>query len=1092
MPIASAQDIQKAKEKEISVEQATKERYATYVPTPSKPTPTPTKVTTPSTPPTTTITPSVYYSSVPGWKPENPNAIVVYIDKSGKTTGQTNIGTGIVPTGLDVKAKGIVEGQSIGNIGSYLARELGKPITVSQPSPTPGRFEAVKTTLQVYEPLLKGALTIPGAITYQTAYRATPTAREVVTGFVDIEKQQSIPIQNLSPIQRKQLETEGWVFKGKGESVFEPLPSISTEEYKRLPVKKEVIPTLQKATMYEYKGEKLEFVKPINWLSYEERNKAMEQMWIEGRKNLIDFQKNIPEVYFGIPVGETLPFKAVKAVGGVAVEMIPKTPTEAVVLGAELAMGYGAASALEISFTKTAAIIFNEPISKMVSTGVGAVIPVQDTGFAPDGALPQIGRGALYSVAMLIPGVSTAFITNIVKNVVIDPVRTIESIKDYVVKNPYEIASIYGFSRGVGRIEERLAREKMYYDITDRLINQYGIKSAEVLNFQKAWEVAFKEMPKRIDTIKPWTSEQLKAIAKEPRAQEIVNDVVKKYNPTLIGSTTLLPYLTLNTLRRGLQGDIDVQTVQRLINVQSKEMAQELYTKLKQAGYDVRYSESTFEGYPKYHVTFKGQELLNAGTSFDYFLRTQLGPLRGLFESKVFGQTVVEEVSGARLGTLRGQLRIKLVRGYGGDISRIRELERLAKEGKLEGREKDILDTMDIIEGTKNLFEGEKYIGRIAPYDLKTLIYDIREATRQSTIGNYVVVRELLFSNITKLRMIIERINSMIKLREVGRELRPEKTFIEEAKELVGGEKLQAISNKKFMSEVRNLVRGEKVKVIGPRVVSDKKFVSEVENLMKGREIYPTPKVRIPREIVPKYEKVMYEKIARYPELYPTGYRPTGVPSYQKAIPSIKYPTISPEKYPSIPTKMTYPPAPKISYPAIPTGKYPTIPPSVYPPTTPTKYFIPRGAPTKYLPEEKPIVLPFEIRIPKTVEKQLGPGYNVFGKVIRTNKFAKINTYPLIRERALDIGSWYVQQTLARTYRIEKANLPAQPDYQFLEVPTGFFQSTRGRLREYKIRQRKGIPTPEQYIQKTMFALSSEAEKKSIQEFRRQASQILR
>lgn len=51
-------------------------------------------------------TPSgVYYSSNPNWKPSNPNAVVVYIDKSGNTTGQSSIGgTSVnVPSGVNVQ-----------------------------------------------------------------------------------------------------------------------------------------------------------------------------------------------------------------------------------------------------------------------------------------------------------------------------------------------------------------------------------------------------------------------------------------------------------------------------------------------------------------------------------------------------------------------------------------------------------------------------------------------------------------------------------------------------------------------------------------------------------------------------------------------------------------------------------------------------------------------------------------------------------------------------------------------------------------------------------------------------------------------------
>jgi len=119
-------------------------------------------------------------------------------------------------------------------------------------------------------------------------------------------------------------------------------------------------------------------------------------------------------------------------------------------------------------------------------------------------------------------------------------------------------------------------------------------------------------------------------------------------------------------------------------------------------------------------------------------------------------------------------------------------------------------------------------------------------------------------------------------------------------------------------------------------------------------------------------------------------------------------------------------------------------------------------------------------------------GYDVYGKELKTGRFVRLNEYPLEMERAKDIGAYHVSQNLSRTFRITRTSLPAQADYQFMAIPEGFFQATKGRLREYKIRQKRALPTPEQYIQKTMFALSSEGEKKQIQAFRKQAMNVLK
>jgi hypothetical protein len=64
----------------------------------------------------------VYYSSTPGWKPSDPSATVIYIDKSGKTTGQSYGTTSSVAAGIDVTATGKTSSGGYVNIGSELVK----------------------------------------------------------------------------------------------------------------------------------------------------------------------------------------------------------------------------------------------------------------------------------------------------------------------------------------------------------------------------------------------------------------------------------------------------------------------------------------------------------------------------------------------------------------------------------------------------------------------------------------------------------------------------------------------------------------------------------------------------------------------------------------------------------------------------------------------------------------------------------------------------------------------------------------------------------------------------------------------------------
>lgn len=83
-----------------------------------------TNTTTTSTNSSTSKSTNVYYSTKQGWVPPNDkNAVVVYINKTGKTTGQTTAGD--IPQGIDVREQGIntQTGQQ-GNIGTLLAQDI--------------------------------------------------------------------------------------------------------------------------------------------------------------------------------------------------------------------------------------------------------------------------------------------------------------------------------------------------------------------------------------------------------------------------------------------------------------------------------------------------------------------------------------------------------------------------------------------------------------------------------------------------------------------------------------------------------------------------------------------------------------------------------------------------------------------------------------------------------------------------------------------------------------------------------------------------------------------------------------------------------
>lgn len=260
--------------------------------------------------------------------------------------------------------------------------------------------------------------------------------------------------------------------------------------------------------------------------------------------------------------------------------------------------------------------------------------------------------------------------------------------------------------------------------------------------------------------------------------------------------------------------------------------------------------------------------------------------------------------------------------------------------------------------------------------------------------------------------------------------------------------------------------------------ISNIKSSSKYEYIGGRKEEFKLPLYKLPKIEIPSY-KALYNQIAQVPIA-----KYTAIPKIGQSYPITK-----------VTTPTAYTPT---TYPKTPTSFYNELSKPIYPVTYPTKQVYPTAYPTKYYPIiklpqtilTKQDIQKLGIELKQKVDKKQPsePGYNVYGKIIKTNKFAKINDYPLKKSRARDIGSYYVSNTLARTFRIEKTNQKAQPDYQFVYIPEGYFSQKIPTLREYKIRRRIAIETPEQFIQKSRFALSSKGEKRQIMDFRKQVA----
>lgn len=126
----------------------------------------------------------------------------------------------------------------------------------------------------------------------------------------------------------------------------------------------------------------------------------------------------------------------------------------------------------------------------------------------------------------------------------------------------------------------------------------------------------------------------------------------------------------------------------------------------------------------------------------------------------------------------------------------------------------------------------------------------------------------------------------------------------------------------------------------------------------------------------------------------------------------------------------------------------------------------------------------------KKLQGNLGEGYYAYGKIIRTNKFEKLNQTPVTKSRAQDLGAYYVDTTVARTFKVVKANQKAQGD-KFPWVPLDYFKSISTKLRGYKIKERLPTDIGQQYIEKNIGIADTKMEQEQLRYFKNLQKKIL-
>lgn len=110
--------------------------------------------------------------------------------------------------------------------------------------------------------------------------------------------------------------------------------------------------------------------------------------------------------------------------------------------------------------------------------------------------------------------------------------------------------------------------------------------------------------------------------------------------------------------------------------------------------------------------------------------------------------------------------------------------------------------------------------------------------------------------------------------------------------------------------------------------------------------------------------------------------------------------------------------------------------------------------------------------LPKAVQT-----YNVFAKVGR--KFVKVNRGKLTKQDALNRGSFAIDTTTAKTFKIVKAGKRKKVD-SVAPIEKNYYQRASFKLREYRIRRGKKFGVAPKFIEKRRYGIDTSGEKRGL------------
>jgi len=277
-------------------------------------------------------------------------------------------------------------------------------------------------------------------------------------------------------------------------------------------------------------------------------------------------------------------------------------------------------------------------------------------------------------------------------------------------------------------------------------------------------------------------------------------------------------------------------------------------------------------------------------------------------------------------------------------------------------------------------------------------------------------------------------------------------------------EKLEKLNKKDTLNkqEAQNIADNLFKEIENDVKEANKKSAKQLQKEYESGEYFKDYNIKKP---VPYVTYTKYTDYSKY-SVYDEYYKYEKYAEYGKYADYPKYPKEKYGKY------NKYPGYAELEY-----GKYAEYP--KYP--TYAKY--PEYKQPPYEPKKDLIIFPIELDLPSAFKPKPQPGFNVYAKEVKLGKdkqarVIQINTQPVTKKDAMNLGAYAVDESLGRTFTIKPTKQKAMP--KSFGIPSNYYDSTMSKFREFRVQKGQKKQLSNTFIEKASYMIDTEGERKKI------------